>query len=507
MKIYKLACMALAVTAITGCSLGDGDDDDDTGLTAEQRSLMADVSKAYVPSLFYTNNEAAPQPIVDASKSALGIFDGIWEDFAGQSEDRFPAAGWSANYATIRGHVSAANGVLNGVTAVPANLIDAHENLESIRTVMAQMRRGNDVDDIMDDITDAHRAMGEVVAAFSGASSPATLTAQHKADLASRLPTYRSAFDKVAARQIESELFGFSDDKTQSITAILTQNSQNITALENALSADDDAAILAAANMVRPLFVRLFLSYGDFLTPSAALFAAADKAYVPALFSTNNPAAQMPQVQAARNYLTTYETAWRKLSSDTSPSRYPSTLLSALGWTAYFSAIDENIEAAKAGLDGVLADGVYPANTVEYHEHLEEIRLQLLELRTFESYPWVMDPITRYHRAFEPALGAVSDVTSGDQLSDEAIGVIAETLVVLQEEMPKMVAAVAALDGDLYGFSAEKLATINDLLDVQPPNLDALDSAIENGDKDTILNRTRMIKSLFVPFFLEFGEF
>lgn len=504
MRNLLRVCSMAAVTALAGCSSGDGDD---TGLTAEQRSLMANVSKAYVPALFYTNNAAAPQPIVDASKSALDGLEVLWEGFADQTADRFPAAGWSALYGTIRGHIAAAHGVLNQVAAVPANLIDAHENLESIRTVMSELRRGNDVSDIMDDITDAHRAMGAVVASFAGATSADTLTAGHKAALASILPSYKNAFSIVAGQDIESELFGFSEAKTQALQGIIGQNSQNIVALENALAADDDTAIFAAASSVRPLFVRMFLSYGDFFTPSSALFAAADKAYIPALFSTNNPAAQMPQVQAARNYLASFETAWKRLNSSGAPSRYPDTLLSALGWTSYFSAITADIDAAKEGLDETLAAGLFPVSTVEYHEHMEAIRLVLLNLRTFESFPWVMDPITRYHRAFEPALTAVAPISSGDQLTEEMIAIVEETLAVLQEEMPLMVAAVESLDANLYGFSEEKVAAILALLEPQPGNLDDLAAALESDDRDAIVLRTKRIKSLFVPFFLEFGEF
>ena len=81
------------------------------------------------------------------------------------------------------------------MSAYPADFSAAHENLEDIRTVMLQMRRDNGIDDVMDTLTLAHRSMGDVVTSFTGATTPALLTQQHKANLTVQLANYTNAFN------------------------------------------------------------------------------------------------------------------------------------------------------------------------------------------------------------------------------------------------------------------------------------------------------------------------
>ena len=287
--------------------------------------------------------------------------------------------------------------------------------------------------------------------------------------------------------------------------AAVTATQQNNTALQDALLLNDDATILAAANKVKPLFVKLFLAYGDFLNPSAPQWVAFDQAYIPALFASNNTAATFENVQAAQTALTALETRWNVLGSATTPSRYPVTLQTPLNWTAYFSAINANIATSKTALEAALAAGDFPTDITPAHEPLEDIRMQLLALRTLENYAWVMDPITRYHHGFEPALTAVKNVADGSQLTAEITAIIAQTLPVLQAEMPKMVTAVQQLDPTLYGFSAEKQTALNTSLTAQTQNLEALAAALTVNDAAAIVARTKQVKALFVPFFLQFG--
>jgi hypothetical protein len=249
-----------------------------------------------------------------------------------------------------------------------------------------------------------------------------------------------------------------------------------------------------------------FLAYGNFITPSAPLFAAFDKAYIPALFASNNAAATQETVEKARTALGALEVAWNKLGSASTPSRYPATLQAPLNWTAYFTTINNDIAASKTALDAALAAGEFPADLVATaHEPLEDIRMQLLALRAVENYAWVMDPITRYHHGFEPALTAVKDVADGTQLTPAITAIIAETLPVLQAEMPKMQAAVSNLDSVLYGFTPEKMTALNAALTAQNQNLVALAAALTAQDAAAIVVRTKQVKGLFVPFFLQFG--
>ncbi len=474
-----------------------------TGMTPALTAEMAQVSRAYVPALFYTNNTAAPLPIAAAGKAALSRLDSRWQAFVVNSAATFPPA--TTAKPAVDTHLLAANNTLDQVSTYPADLSAAHEHLEDIRTVMLQMRRDNGIDDVMDTLTLAHRSMGDVVAAFTGATTPALLTQQHKADLTVQLANYTSAFNTLAARKIDSELFGFSPAKTQGIQAAVSASKQNNTALQDALLLNDNAAILAAANKVKPLFVKLFLAYGDFLSPSAPQWVAFDQAYIPALFASNNTVATFENVQAAQTALTALETRWNVLGSATTSSRYPVTLQTPLNWTTYFSAINANIAASKTALEAALAAGDFPTDITPAHEPLEDIRMQLLALRTLENYEWVMDPITRYHHGFEPALTAVKNVVDGSQLTAEITAIIVQTLPVLQAEMPKMVTAVQQLDPTLYAFSAEKQAALNTSLTAQTQNLAALAAALTANDATAIVARTKQVKALFVPFFLQFG--
>lgn len=475
-----------------------------TGMTPALTAEMAQVSRAYVPALFYTNNTAAPQPIAAAGSAALTLLDTRWQAFVTHSAATFPPA--TTAKPAVDTHLLAAKSTLDQVTAYPADLSNAHENLEEIRTVMLQMRSDNSIDDVMDSLTLAHRSMGDVVAAFAGATTPALLTQQHKADLSLQLVNYTNAFNALEARKIEDDLFGFSAAKTQWVQAALTATIQNNTALQDALLLNDNAVILAAANKVKPLFVKLFLAYGDFLTPSEPQWVAFDQAYIPALFSSNNTAATFENIQAASTALATLETRWNALGAVSAPSRYPATLQTPLNWTAYFSAINANIATSKTALAAALAAGDFPTDITPAHEPLEDIRMQLLALRTLENYAWVMDPITRYHHGFEPALTAVKDVADGSQLTAEITAIIVQTLPVLQTEVPNMVTAVQQLDPTLYGFSAEKLNVLNTSLTAQTQNLDALAAALTANDAAAIVARTKQVKALFVPFFLQFGR-
>ena len=109
--------------------------------------------------------------------------------------------------------------------------------------------------------------MEQLTAALSGVSDADTLSSETIAAIEALLPNLSAAQARMAAGEIDAEGYRLGERKLASITTIIGQQGGNLTALSSALSSGDNAAILTAAQKVKPLFVKMFLRLGDFITP------------------------------------------------------------------------------------------------------------------------------------------------------------------------------------------------------------------------------------------------
>ena len=173
-------------------------------------------------------------------------------------------------------------------------------------------------------------------------------------------------------------------------TSHTTSQTNNLKALKAALNATvpDKAVIAANGNNVKPLFLKLFFSFADFLKPFDADLVSADTAAVAAANATTKTAATVAEVDAAISSVAALESSFNKLKLHFATQ--PISIMGVLTWytgqaatPAYLDKIGAAIASAKSQLAAVQA---YPADLTAVNTQVQIYAAEMAKLKTRIGY-------------------------------------------------------------------------------------------------------------------------
>ena len=142
--------------------------------------------------------------------------------------------------------------------------------------------------------------------------------------------------------------------------------------------------------------------------------------------------------------------------------------------------------------------------TDEAHEVLEGVRNTFLKIRERNSIDYYIDYTTKFHEPMETVVLTAKGKTA-ETLTEEMLLKIKGNFKIAQQNWENL--QKASFDPVLFSFSAEKDVQRQNYIKAESEAMSKLKSALESGDKGSIIKASVGIKSNFVSLFLMFGDF
>ncbi|MEJ2310032.1 MAG: hypothetical protein P8Z31_00065 [Gammaproteobacteria bacterium] len=219
---------------------------------------MIDLEQTYIPALFITGKPATPDQdeatLLAISRAKLAVYKASWAAFSDEYETyRASWRNWISYFHRVQELIDEADALLEA-----DERLETHEVLEEIRTLMAEFRGRNGFPKfVVDQFTDFHTLMGEIIAVASMEFDDNTI------GILSEL--YREAshaWSKVEQNSVDAVAW----DLTLTEEAFYYDNvAAERVALDNfelALAYGDPAAIKAAALALKPPQASAYLTLG-----------------------------------------------------------------------------------------------------------------------------------------------------------------------------------------------------------------------------------------------------
>lgn len=362
--------------------------------SSEYQTDLANLTKSYIPPLFYTNLPATntTSAVVQDAKKAHDRLVIVWSAFKAKYKDTAEFTPYSAQLTQIDTEIALAGQIIQ--TAASSNslandLLAAHEALEIIRVNLQTIDRKNNFDYPIDGIKDFHDAMEPFALAVKGKTA-ATLSDADVATLKGMFPNMENSWAKVTTYQFTTSQFGITADVKAFIDAAVASQTANMAALKTALYATtpDKTVIATNGNNVKPLFLKLFFSFADFIKPFDADLVAADTAAATAASATVKTAATSAEVAAALTAVTALESSFNKFKAHFATQ--PISIMGVLGWftgsatsPSYFDKISAAITSAKTQLGAIQS---YPADLTVVNTQVLIYSTEMTKLKTRLNY-------------------------------------------------------------------------------------------------------------------------
>lgn len=362
--------------------------------TSDYQTDLANLTRSYIPPLFYTNLPAAntTQAVAADAQKSLTQLSTVWGAFKAKYKDRLEFIPYTSQLNQIDTEIALAGQIVQNAIAsgnAANDLLAAHEALEVIRVNLQTIDKGNGLDYPIDGIKDFHDAMEPFALAVKGKTA-ATLTDADVATLKGMFPNMETTWNKVTTYQFTTTQFGITTEVKTFIDAAVTSQTTNMTALKTALFAatPDKTVIAANGNNVKPLFLKLFFSFADFIKPFDADLVAADTAAAAAAATTGKTAASSAEVAAALTAVTALESSFNKFKAHFATQ--PISIMGVLGWftgsatsPAYFDKIGTAIASAKTQLGAIQS---YPADLTAVNSQVQIYSTEMTKLKTRLNY-------------------------------------------------------------------------------------------------------------------------
>jgi len=505
--VFSVGIIAVAsISLFTGCG-------SDSSSQQDISKVSSKLDKAYTPALFFSNISPMPnQAIASSANSTLKTLESSWSSFKTDIGTTYGATNVGSYYSSVDKEINNATKSLQDVINTgnyPSDISTIHLSLESVRDTLSSMRKDISVNYFIDALTKAHHAMEPVSGAAKLYSSGTSSLEQLCTGLNSSLTLFNTEWKNLENSYDEStiaKLYGFSDAKSKNITNNINAMANILTSLSTALTTCDSSTA-TEANKVKPTFVKMFLGFGDFLTPFKAEMITMEKSFVSALYCTNNPPdidKTCGGVDGTKSLINSFET-----NSNAFQGKYPViagklNLPGSLYWSSYFTNIKSSTDKVKTISDSA----VTAADFITAHDELEKVRTSMYNLRwTYENYSFVTDNITDYHGAMEPIAIAVKGLSDASQIDQNVKDAISNSLTIAQSSLNSLNSSVKSMNNVSFGFDSAWHTTQLSSLDEQVKNLSSLKAALTANNTVDILKYAQLVKPKFVPLFKAFGSF
>lgn len=392
MKMFR-NLMSLLIGLLLMIATGCGSDSSNNLLQGQEyQTDLANLTRSYIPPLFYTNLPAAntTQAVAADAQKSLTQLSTVWGAFKVKYKDRLEFIPYTSQLNQIDTEIALAGQIVQNAIAsgnAANDLLAAHEALEVIRVNLQTIDKGNGLDYPIDGIKDFHDAMEPFALAVKGKTA-ATLTDADITTLKGMFPNMETTWNKVTTYQFTTTQFGITTEVKTFIDAAVTSQTTNMTALKTALFAatPDKTVIAANGNNVKPLFLKLFFSFADFIKPFDADMVSADSAATTAATATAKTAATIAEVTAALTAVTALELNFNKFKAHFATQ--PISIMAVLNWTnsttpSYFDKISTAISSAKTQLGAIQS---YPADLTAVNTQVLIYTTEMTKLKTRLNY-------------------------------------------------------------------------------------------------------------------------
>ena len=247
---FKIIISFICLLILIGC----------TGQSVKQGLLrsMIEFDKRYIPALVFTNLQQQRE-----SELAMDNLKREWDKFNQKYysleiryglniTDKF----WKEDFEKIKGLVVSAEGFVK-----EEDLKAAHENLEEIRLLLLELRHRNGLKYFLDTMTKFHDSMEAIIETLRGKDK------LNDRDL-SRLESLAQEADKslkaALAFEFDPDLYKYTPEKIKAIREKLGSEMEELEDFERAVAAQNSDSIFQTAQDLKPGFVVLYKSFGNF---------------------------------------------------------------------------------------------------------------------------------------------------------------------------------------------------------------------------------------------------
>ena len=532
----------ITATILGGSILGCSSDSTNTVppvLGATALNDTAELDKAYVPALFYSNMNPASEGFTQDASNTLDGTSAIWTGYKNTYAGYF---GWDAYFGAVDANITTASDFYASITS--GDLTTAHTELESMRDTWSDMRTDNGIEYFFDNVTAAHHSMETVDEAFVTFSAIATpVTADVLAlqtALGGTLPAFSTDWDALVTSYGDgnsvNEIYSLGAEKAAVLAANISNDDpdapgmvQIIASLNAVVETCDSSTYLAKgldvpvaavdiandcdtmislAGTVKKKFVPVFLAFGDFINPFMADIIASNKAIIPAMYCTGNPPDADPTCGGLSGTLNLLNIYAGKMGAF--GAHFPMSLVGGLGWATDMMAAQAKLTEAMTTV-GAAAD-LAEAKANGAHAAIEAISSAMYHIcATYENQVTIMTRMSEYHSAFEAIVAIAAPTGAAESsLTVQQVDDINALMVALQTAFANMGARVDVLDYAAWGLTAGDLDTT---LAAQDTNITALVDdlaaydAVANDNSGDIAVKSLNLKKKYIPFFKSLGDF
>lgn len=251
MKVKNIFSIFLLIFMVNSTAIAKG---------AQLEQDMIDLEQTYIPALFFTGKPAGDQTeeqLLAISISKLSLYKATWTAFSSEYKTyRSSRRNWISYFDDVEGLIDDADELLG-----EGKRSEAHEVLEEIRTLIAEFRGRNGFPKfIVDQFTDFHTIMGEIIFVASGAFGDNTIEI-----LFELYEEASHAWSKVEKNAVDPEAWGLTSADEGFYYSRIQVERLALDEFEWALSYADQPEIKAAAMALKPPQAAAYLTLGDVL--------------------------------------------------------------------------------------------------------------------------------------------------------------------------------------------------------------------------------------------------
>lgn len=251
----------LARRTVAGAALGVA-----LAVGAQAASLDSSIAldAVYIPALSLTNAKPGDTAAAEKARAAVQRLDTAWPALRAALLKDLPGKTAAQARATRQTLDRVDHALANSRKAVAAGSpAAAHTALEDVRTDLMTLRQAQGVDYFMDRLTAFHHPM-EALALAGNTLQPQDVTPAKRAELEHAYAEARALWRQVEQSRLDPQVYRLGDAQWAQFNKGLSDVTQALTRLSDALRGGDAALLLKAAAAVKPPFSRTFTAFGHY---------------------------------------------------------------------------------------------------------------------------------------------------------------------------------------------------------------------------------------------------
>jgi len=183
-----------------------------------------------------------------------------WKEFRAKYYDyTISDSQWKNDFDSVENSIAEADSIVNSGTDLKA----AHETLEGIRLGFMELRKRNNMDYYIDNLTDFHGSMEHIYHSADDAD-PASLTDADIDDLRSSLTDASEIWALITAAEFDNTVFKLSDKKLNDKDMYMKKEASALKNMEAALNSKDAEKIIKTSLAIKPAYAKFYSLFGDF---------------------------------------------------------------------------------------------------------------------------------------------------------------------------------------------------------------------------------------------------